>query len=40
MVTGDNRITAAAIATESGVDDFIAGAKPQDKLDYIRRVQA
>jgi K+-transporting ATPase ATPase B chain len=40
MVTGDNRITAAAIATESGVDDFIAEAKPQDKLDYIRRVQA
>jgi potassium-transporting ATPase ATP-binding subunit len=40
MVTGDNRVTAAAIATESGVDDFIAGATPQDKLDYIRRVQA
>ena len=40
MVTGDNRITAAAIATESGVDDFIAEAKPQDKLDYIRTVQA
>jgi len=40
MVTGDNRVTAAAIATESGVDDFIAEAKPQDKLDYIRRVQA
>ncbi|HEX3348836.1 MAG TPA: potassium-transporting ATPase subunit KdpB [Acetobacteraceae bacterium] len=40
MVTGDNRITAAAIATEAGVDDFIAEAKPQDKLDYIRRVQA
>ena len=40
MVTGDNRITAAAIATEAGVDDFLAEAKPQDKLDYIRRVQA
>jgi len=40
MVTGDNRVTAAAIATESGVDDFLAEAKPQDKLDYIRRVQA
>jgi K+-transporting ATPase ATPase B chain len=40
MVTGDNRITAAAIATEAGVDDFIAEATPQDKLDYIRRVQA
>ena len=40
MVTGDNPITAAAIATEAGVDDFIAQATPQDKLDYIRRVQA
>ncbi len=40
MVTGDNRITAAAIAAEAGVDDFIAEAKPQDKLDYIRRLQA
>jgi K+-transporting ATPase ATPase B chain len=40
MVTGDNRITAAAIATEAGVDDFIAEAKPQDKLDYIRKMQA
>ena len=40
MVTGDNRLTAAAIATESGVDDFIAEAKPQDKLDYIRKAQA
>jgi K+-transporting ATPase ATPase B chain len=40
MVTGDNRVTAAAIATESGVDDFLAEAKPQDKLDYIRKVQA
>ncbi len=40
MVTGDNRITAAAIATEAGVDDFIAEATPQDKLDYIRRVQS
>jgi K+-transporting ATPase ATPase B chain len=40
MVTGDNRITAAAIAAEAGVDDFIAEATPQDKLDYIRKVQA
>jgi len=40
MVTGDNRVTAAAIAAESGVDDFIAEAKPQDKLDYIRKMQA
>ena len=40
MVTGDNRITAAAIATEAGVDDFIAEATPQDKLAYIRKAQA
>jgi K+-transporting ATPase ATPase B chain len=39
MVTGDNRVTAAAIAAEAGVDDFIAEATPQDKLDYIRKVQ-
>ncbi|MBR0655469.1 potassium-transporting ATPase subunit KdpB [Plastoroseomonas arctica] len=39
MVTGDNRLTAAAIAAEAGVDDFIAEAKPQDKLDYIRKQQ-
>ncbi len=39
MVTGDNRVTAAAIATEAGVDDFIAEATPQDKLDYIRKAQ-
>ena len=40
MVTGDNRVTAAAIAAEAGVDDFLAEAKPQDKLDYIRKVQS
>jgi K+-transporting ATPase ATPase B chain len=40
MVTGDNRITAAAIATEAGVDDFIAEATPVDKLNYIRAAQA
>ncbi len=40
MVTGDNRITAAAIATEAGVDDYIAEATPQDKLNYIRKTQA
>jgi K+-transporting ATPase ATPase B chain len=40
MVTGDNRVTAAAIAAEAGVDDFIAEATPQDKLDYIRKVQS
>jgi potassium-transporting ATPase ATP-binding subunit len=40
MVTGDNRLTAAAIAVEAGVDDFLAEAKPQQKLDYIRAQQA
>ena len=40
MVTGDNPVTAAAIAVEAGVDDFLAGAKPEDKLAYIRREQA
>ena len=40
MITGDNKVTAAAIASEAGVDDFLAQATPQDKLDYIRRVQA
>ena len=40
MVTGDNRVTAAAIAGEAGVDDFIAEATPQDKLGYIRSAQA
>ena len=36
MVTGDNPVTAAAIASEAGVDDFIAEATPEDKLNYIR----
>ncbi len=40
MVTGDNRLTAAAIAREAGVDDFIAEAKPEDKLALIRKEQA
>ncbi len=40
MVTGDNKVTAAAIATEAGVDDFLAEATPQDKLAYIRKTQA
>ena len=40
MVTGDNRLTAAAIAAEAGVDDFLAEAKPEDKLGYIRAAQA
>lgn len=39
MVTGDNPLTAAAIAAEAGVDDFIAEAKPEDKLELIRREQ-
>jgi K+-transporting ATPase ATPase B chain len=40
MITGDNRLTAAAIAREAGVDDFVAEAKPEDKLTLIRREQA
>lgn len=40
MVTGDNPLTAAAIAAEAGVDDFFANAKPEDKLELIRRLQA
>lgn len=40
MVTGDNRLTAAAIAAEAGVDDFIAEATPEEKLRYIRNAQA
>jgi len=39
MVTGDNPLTAAAIAKEAGVDDYIAQAKPEDKLEYIRKEQ-
>jgi len=40
MITGDNQLTASAIAKEAGVDDFIAEAKPEDKLALIRREQA
>ncbi|MBC9733354.1 potassium-transporting ATPase subunit KdpB [Nocardioides marmotae] len=40
MVTGDNALTARAIAEEAGVDDFLAEATPEDKLDYIRKEQA
>lgn len=39
MVTGDNPLTAAAIAAEAGVDDYIAEARPEDKLACIRREQ-
>src|SRR6202453_4139804 len=39
MITGDNPLTAAAIAREAGVDDFLAQATPKDKLDLIRREQ-
>jgi K+-transporting ATPase ATPase B chain len=39
MITGDNPLTAAAIAGEAGVDDFLAEARPEDKLDLIRREQ-
>lgn len=40
MVTGDNPLTAQYIAQKAGVDDFIAEAKPEDKMNYIRREQA
>ena len=40
MVTGDNRLTAAAIAAEAGVDDFLADATPETKLALIRRYQS
>jgi len=40
MITGDNRLTATAIANEAGVDDFVAEARPEDKLGLIRREQA
>ncbi len=40
MVTGDNPMTAAAIAAEAGVDDFLAQATPEDKLKFIRDEQA
>jgi potassium-transporting ATPase ATP-binding subunit len=40
MITGDNPLTAAAIAAEAGVDDFLAQASPSDKLKYIKNEQA
>ncbi len=39
MITGDNPLTAAAIANEAGVDDFLAQATPKDKLEYIKNEQ-
>jgi K+-transporting ATPase ATPase B chain len=39
MVTGDNPLTAASIAKQAGVDDYIAEATPEDKLEYIRKEQ-
>ncbi len=39
MITGDNSLTAATIAAEAGVDDFLAEAKPEDKLSLIRKYQ-
>jgi K+-transporting ATPase ATPase B chain len=40
MITGDNPLTAASIAAEAGVDDFLAQATPKDKLEYIRKEQS
>ena len=40
MITGDNPLTAQAIASEAGVDDFLAEATPEDKMDLIRKEQA
>src|SRR5205814_2848362 len=40
MITGDNPLTAAAIAREAGVDDFLAQATPKDKMDLIRMEQS
>jgi len=40
MITGDNPLTAAAIARQAGVDDFLAEAKPEDKMGIIKREQA
>jgi K+-transporting ATPase ATPase B chain len=40
MITGDNRLTAATIAREAGVDDYVAEARPEDKIALIRREQA
>jgi potassium-transporting ATPase ATP-binding subunit len=40
MITGDNPLTAKSIAAEAGVDDFVAEAKPEDKMDIIRAEQA
>lgn len=39
MITGDNLLTIATIAAEAGVDHFVAQVSPQDKLDFIIKVQ-
>ena len=39
MITGDNPLTAAAIAAEAGVDDFLAEATPENKMELIRQYQ-
>ena len=39
MITGDNPLTAAAIAREAGVDDFLAQATPKEKMDLIKKEQ-
>ena len=40
MITGDNPLTAASIASKAGVDDFLAEATPEDKMALIKREQA
>ena len=40
MITGDNQLTAATIAAEAGIDDFVAQARPEAKLELIRKYQA
>jgi len=40
MITGDNPVTAAAIAAQAGVDDYLAQATPETKLEFIRKEQA
>ena len=40
MITGDNKLTAASIAAEAGVDDFLAEVTPEAKLKLIRQIQS